>query len=92
MALSISTRTDSLYCADGSELVTELLKVMEDQGFSHIPVVDSRRRLTGVFSVGSLFAFSRNRPEVPPGGTAGAGYGGSTATGKARDGEVLFCR
>ena len=66
VALSIATRTDSLYCADGSELVTELLEVMEERGFSHIPVVDSRRRLTGVFSVGSLFAFSRNRPEVPP--------------------------
>lgn len=68
VALSIATRMDSLYCADGSELVTELLKVMEERGFSHIPVVDSRRRLTGVFSVGSLFAFSRNRPEMPPAG------------------------
>lgn len=68
VALSIATRTDSLYCADGSEQVTDLLKVMEQRGFSHIPVVDNRRYLTGVFSVGSLFAFSRNRPEVPAAG------------------------
>lgn len=68
VALSISTRTDQLHCADGSELVTELLEVMEQRGFSHIPVVDGRRRLTGVFSVGSLFAFSRARPELPTAG------------------------
>lgn len=67
-ALSIATLTDRLYCADGSELVTELLEVMEQRGFSHIPVVDGRRHLTGVFSVGSLFAFSRNRPEIPAAG------------------------
>ncbi len=47
-ALSIATLTDQLYCADGSELVTDLLEEMEQRGFSHIPVVDEKRRLTGV--------------------------------------------
>ncbi len=67
-ALTIATLTDNLYCAKGEELVTELLAVMEQRGFSHIPVVDEKRHLTGVFSVGSLFAFSRTRPDIPTAG------------------------
>jgi len=39
-ALSIATLTDQLYCADGGELVTDLLEEMEQRGFSHIPVGD----------------------------------------------------
>ena len=67
-ALSIATLTDQLYCADGSELVTDLLEEMEQRGFSHIPVVDEKRRLTGVFSVGSVFAHTRSRPDQPVAG------------------------
>lgn len=67
-ALSIATRTDKLYCAKGNELVTDLLENMEQRGFSHIPVVDEKRRLTGVFSVGSLFAYTRSKPEQPVAG------------------------
>ncbi len=67
-ALTIATLTDNLYCARGGELVTDLLAVMEKRGFSHIPVVNERRHLTGVFSVSSLFAFSRARPDVPAAG------------------------
>ena len=67
-ALAIATLTDDLYCAKEEELITELLSVMEQRGFSHIPVVDKKRYLTGVFSVGSLFAFSRTRPDIPTAG------------------------
>ncbi len=67
-ALTIATLTDNLYCARGGELVTDILAVMEQRGFSHIPVINEKRYLTGVFSVGSLFAFSRAKPDVPAAG------------------------
>lgn len=62
MAMSAATPTKSLCTADLQSSVRELIELMEERGYSHIPVLNSNGILTGVFSTGTLFAFSRAYP------------------------------
>lgn len=63
MALSIATPKDSLMCASFGDSLDRILNVMEKRGYSHIPVLSGKGSLYGVFSVGTLFAFTKANPD-----------------------------
>jgi len=63
MALSVATPRSSLLSATFNDNLDRLLRIMEKRGYSHIPVLNARGSLFGVFSVGTLFAFARANPK-----------------------------
>lgn len=62
-ALSVSTRFENLFRADADDKVWHLTETMERRGYSHVPVLDEKQRLTGVFSVSSLFTYAKLHPD-----------------------------
>ena len=54
-AMSYATPADKLLVAGPNDVVVPLMKKMEEKGFSHVPVI-SRGRITGVFSVSTVFS------------------------------------
>lgn len=62
IALSAATPAKDLCTATVSTCAKELISLMEERGYSHIPVLNSNGVMTGVFSVGTLFAFSKAYP------------------------------
>ncbi len=62
MALSLATPKESLCCARLSDGVSKTVSIMEQRGYSHIPVLTKKGGIYGVFSVGTLFSFAKNNP------------------------------
>ena len=60
VAMMAAVPTRELFCADYEDSVTKIAEAMEKKGFSHVPVLDGRGILVGVFSVGTLFTFLRS--------------------------------
>ncbi len=63
VALSVATPIESLYCAKESDTVSSTCAIMENRGFSHLPILEKNGSLKGVFSVGTLFTFTLKNPE-----------------------------
>ncbi len=59
-AMQAAVPTSEILCADFDDSVAKLAEIMEKRGFSHVPVIDGRGILAGVFSVGTLFTFLRS--------------------------------
>ena len=59
-AIECGTPQERILCAHSNDLAIEVMHRMSRQGFSHVPVME-RGRLTGVFSVGSLFGYLERR-------------------------------
>lgn len=59
MAMTMATLTQNLVKATLSSSVLELTKMMDEKGFSHIPIMESGQILYGVFSVSTLFSYFR---------------------------------
>lgn len=59
-AMEAAIPTRELFCADYEDSVAKIAEIMEKRGFSHVPVLDGRGILVGVFSVGTLFTFLRS--------------------------------
>ena len=55
-AIECGTPQERILCAHSNDLAIEVMHRMSRQGFSHVPVLE-KGKLTGVFSVGSLFSF-----------------------------------
>ena len=64
-AMSVATPVESLCCAKKNDSVEDTVAIMEERGYSHIPVLSKKGVLTGVFSVGTLFASARANPQRP---------------------------
>ncbi|MGM9634693.1 MAG: CBS domain-containing protein [Candidatus Avispirillum sp.] len=62
-ALSVSTRLENLFRAEPDDKVSYLTDAMERRGYSHVPVLDKEHRLTGVFSVSTLFSYAKRHPD-----------------------------
>ena len=62
-ALSISTRFDNLFRADAGDSILSLTDAMERRGYSHVPVFAEGRKLTGVFSAGTLVSYAKRNPD-----------------------------
>lgn len=62
-ALSVSTRLENLFRAEPEDKVSYLTDAMERRGYSHVPVLDKEHRLTGVFSVSTLFSYAKRHPD-----------------------------
>ncbi|MBR1758163.1 MAG: CBS domain-containing protein [Lachnospiraceae bacterium] len=62
LAIDASTMVDRLLITDETRNVYDLMQIMDKRGFSHIPVVKSGR-VTGVFSVSTIFAWQLANPE-----------------------------
>lgn len=62
-ALSVSTRLEHLFRAEPEDKVSYLTDAMERRGYSHVPVLDKEHRLTGVFSVSTLFSYAKRHPD-----------------------------
>ncbi|MBQ4474502.1 MAG: CBS domain-containing protein [Lachnospiraceae bacterium] len=61
-AIDFATPADSLLVTDGSRNVYDLMEIMDKRGFSHVPVVQNRR-VTGIFSVSTIFSWELENPE-----------------------------
>ena len=59
VALSVATPRESLYCAAEQDSIFEISDVMEERGYSHVPVLAGDGSLRGVFSVGTLLTFAK---------------------------------
>ena len=55
-AIECGTPQERILCAHSNDLAIEVMHRMSRQGFSHVPVLE-KGKLTGVFSVGSLFSY-----------------------------------
>lgn len=64
MARSYATSVDAILKADPDWRVLRLMRTMRTRGFSHVPVVENRR-VTGVFSVGTVFTHAMESPDSP---------------------------
>ena len=60
VAMTAARPTKELFCADYEDSVAKIAEIMEKRGFSHVPVLDGRGILVGVFSVGTLFTYLRS--------------------------------
>lgn len=58
MAMTIATPIHHLVTATLNSSVTDIIKQMDDRGFSHIPILNEQI-LYGVFSVSTLFTYFR---------------------------------
>ena len=56
LAKEYGTPHEQLLSAHANDRVIEIMRRMNARGFSHVPILDGKR-LTGVFSVGSLFNY-----------------------------------
>lgn len=65
VALSIATPAEHLLCARHSDDLIRLLGIMDKKGYSHIPLLGPGGVLSGVFSVGTVFAHAKNDPSKP---------------------------
>lgn len=59
-AIDCGTPHEKILCAYANDLAIEIMHRMARQGYSHVPVME-KGRMTGVFSVGSLFAYLEKR-------------------------------
>lgn len=59
----IATPAKDLVTAMADDRVTEVLRKMDERGFSHVPVVNGGH-ITGVFSIGAMFEFMKKREGV----------------------------
>lgn len=55
-AVDVGTPKEKILCAHPNDAAIEVMHRMSRMGFSHVPVIE-KGRLTGVFSVSSLFAY-----------------------------------
>ncbi|MDR0397441.1 MAG: hypothetical protein LBH66_09095 [Oscillospiraceae bacterium] len=62
-AMAFATEAENLLCARPAESALNLMRAMNKRGFSHAPVLNGER-MTGVFSVGTVFAYTLKRPGV----------------------------
>lgn len=63
LALEFATTGSRILCADLSEPVLKLMAKMEQNGFSHIPILEKKRFL-GVFSVSTIFSCVLQEPKL----------------------------
>ncbi|MBQ4066882.1 MAG: CBS domain-containing protein [Clostridia bacterium] len=63
MAMYAATPASKLCCARLTDSISFVLETMEKRGYSHIPVLNKRGGLYGVFSVGTLFALAKENPK-----------------------------
>ncbi len=63
VAMQAARPANELFKADFEDSVAKVSEIMEKRGFSHVPVLDGRGILVGVFSVGTLFTFLRSYPD-----------------------------
>ncbi len=63
VAMEAAVPVKDLFKAEVTDRIAWVAEKMELLGFSHVPVVDGRGVLTGVFSVGTLFAYLRRGDE-----------------------------
>jgi len=63
IARSVFTPIDQLFLAKETDKVQGLCEIMEKRGYSHLPILNSRGGLKGVFSVGTVFAYGKSNPE-----------------------------
>lgn len=56
LAIDFATKADRLMCADLEQKVLRLMQIMDENGYSHIPVMRGGK-FFGVFSVGSVFLY-----------------------------------
>lgn len=59
-AIDCGTPSEKILCAHANDVAIEVMHRMAKQGFSHVPVME-KGRMTGVFSVGGLFAWLEKR-------------------------------
>ncbi|MDR1598775.1 MAG: hypothetical protein LBS11_02705 [Oscillospiraceae bacterium] len=62
-AMAFATAAEDLLCARTNESALNLMRAMNKRGFSHAPIL-SGERMTGVFSVGTVFAYALKQPGV----------------------------
>lgn len=62
LALSFATRPERILKAGMHSKVLQLMRKMQQNGFSHVPVIE-RQRLHGVFSTSTIFSYFLDNPE-----------------------------
>ncbi len=55
VAMSIATPAKNLVTCDHDDIAENVIRMMKERGYSHVPVLDGGR-LAGVFSVGTVFS------------------------------------
>jgi CBS domain-containing protein len=63
LAMAFATPAERLLCARMADSALNLMKAMHKRGFSHAPIL-SGERMTGVFSVGTIFTYMLAHPGV----------------------------
>lgn len=55
VAMTVATPADKLVTCDHGDTVRDVIHMMKEQGYSHVPVLE-KDRLAGVFSAGTVFS------------------------------------
>lgn len=70
VAMTIATPAAKLVTCDQGDRAEDIIKMMRDKGYSHVPVLE-KGRLVGVFSVGTVFSMvEKYGPAAIPEGAA----------------------
>lgn len=64
LALAVATPVDKLLVTDPDARALPLMRVMDERGFTNVPVLD-QGRFVGVFSVSTVFSFVSGSPGQP---------------------------